>query len=292
MNDNTNAAETPPAAEPGAATPLNASAPAQDAEVTLIQPTAVSGTTPARLLEDAVVQLRKLGELREQEAKRNELLIAEMRDHVRRHARLSRTMLWLGASAVLLLAVLGIGVNKLRQDQNRTERSVLATAATVDGLKGTVSDASTEAAARLGEVAAALGQNSAKLGDVEAGLGNKVEVSLQAVRDERDAVRDTVRQSMDGHTRDMVDREMQLRDEKLRVAQEAERAREERVRVIQDAIAKLSAMAELPPPDTAVAPAAEAPAPEAEAVPTPTPEAAPGAPPAEAPAAGPQGDVL
>ncbi len=218
-------------------------------EATLMKPEAAPPMgTPARLLEDAVAQLRKLSELREQEIKRNELLIAEMREHVRRSAGLGRTFRWLGLAAVALLIVLGLGVNHLRKDQNRTETEVRNAADKIERLNQDLVVTAERSAARLDDVTVSLTEASGKLGAVESGIAAKVDDSLLAVRQERDAVRHEVRQTLDGQHQELLARELVLRDEAERLTHEAERVHEERTRILQEAIAKLNAIAGEPSP--------------------------------------------
>ncbi|MFC1452469.1 SdiA-regulated domain-containing protein [Verrucomicrobiota bacterium] len=67
----------------------------------------------ADMLKDAVSQIKELTRLRQQEAERQKLVIAEMQESIRGNARSNRLLLWLGVVALLALVLLGIRFNRL-----------------------------------------------------------------------------------------------------------------------------------------------------------------------------------
>lgn len=245
MSDNpidAGAAPSAPAMAPSSDVTPPPAAPVGADAVTVLEPSAVQAMPPARILEEAVAQLRKLSEMREQEIKRSEALMAEVREHVQRHASVSRRLTILSAVVLVLVLSLALGVHRLRKEQSRTQTNMQEAATKIDRLNSTVLDSSMQQGTRFDGITTSLEETTKKLGEVQSGVAATVDNSLQAVRQEREAVRTEVRLTLDNQNRQIVEREVALRDEEARILLEAERARVERARILRETIDKLTAL--------------------------------------------------
>ncbi|MCE9615497.1 MAG: hypothetical protein K8T26_14595 [Lentisphaerae bacterium] len=231
----------------GAPPPEPPPAGAADQGVTVLAPSAPLDSLPGRLQEEVVLQLRKLGDLREQEIKRHELAIAEMRDHVRRHTRASRLLLILSTGMLALIAVLALALHHVRADQARTVVALDATTAEVERIGGLVHDTAAQSKTQMDGLGAGLAGNVHKLDAIQLGLTATVNDSMQALRQERDAIFNGVRLAMEDQNHRLVEREIVLRDREQELQREMQRVREERQRIIKEAIDKLSTLSQEAP---------------------------------------------
>jgi len=238
--------------EPKAEEVKNEGSASEDA-ITVVEPAPVSVGSPSGLLEEAVVQIQKLAELREQEVRRQERLITQMQDVVARHTRTNRTLLWIAGFTLLLVAVLAIGTIKMGAGQMDSAEEI---SAATQEIKHTVS---------------AIHQASDKIDNLQIGLTTKLDNTVDAMRRERDEVKDEVRTVLDDHNANLVSRELALKGEEERLVKETERVKKERLVIIGDAINRLEAVAgELSSGGSA--PQMEIIAPEQETAPAPAPE--------------------
>ncbi len=222
-------------------------APAAEAHVPVVEPASIPGVLSGRIVDEALVQLRKLGELREQELKRHELVIAEMREHVQRHAKNNRLLVVLGLGALALIAALAGVLYQLRDEQQRTRTEVSLAAGAVAQMRASVQDATVKQETGLNGLAQGVNTTAQKLDAVYAGVSAKVDDGLNGLRAEREAIQTGIRVALDDQRRQMIDREVALRNEEQRLRQEMERVREARQKIIQEAIDKLSTLSQQAP---------------------------------------------
>jgi len=233
-----------------------------DSAIAVVEPSPVATPgAPSGILEEALVQLKKLGDLREQEVLRQERLVTQMQDVVSRHSRMNRILLWVCGITLALLLLLAIGFSRFGASQRRAGKNIDGVVSQVDKTAAMMRRASTT--------------QSEKLNSLQTGLATQLDNTVAAMRHERDEVRAEVREVLDDQNRNLVRRELELRDEEDRIAAEAELARQERLRIIGEAIDRLSRMAgeleegpeatEPDMPDEPLAAPVEAPAAEPEA---------------------------
>ena len=268
--------------------PENENAPeTAESSVAKVEPAEVSPGSPTGILEEALTQLKRMSEQRAQAIQRQELMVAEVRKAVDRQARTNRTILFVAVLILVLTAVGAITLWRVRTSQGTTGTQLEALAQKADGTETLVRQAATQQTRKLDEVQSGLGDrlNDVRGGlvdrmdEVEDGLTAQLSVSAAALREERDAVQEEVREVLTERTEDIVSREMSLKDEAERIKRDAELARQERLKIIDEAIQRLSAMAaSLEAPEGAEAESAEAPPaeePAPEEVPAEDPETEP-----------------
>ena len=197
---------------------------AQEA-VAVVDPAPVSAVASPGLLEEAVVQIQKLAELREQEVRRQERLITQMQEVVERHSRTNRALLCIAAFTLLLVTLLTIGIMKIGADQ--ADRAHQMGAATYE-IRRTV---------------AAIKNASGRIDNLQLGLTTKLDNTVDAMRRERDEIKAEVRTVLDNHNENMITRELALKEEEARLVTETARVKQERITIIGDAITRLEAVA-------------------------------------------------
>lgn len=209
------------------------------------------GGVAGRLEDEALAQLRKLGDLREQELQRHELAMAEMRENARRHLRNQRILLALGLLLLGGVGAMAVLLRDLRRDQAATRDELTRTATAMAGLSTSVREGTAQQAQRLDGVTAAVEVNRQKLEAYSGAIASKVDDSVMALRQERDAITGTLKLALEDQNRKLVEREITVRANEQRVQAESERTQKERQRIIQETIQKLSAITDLPPPSGA-----------------------------------------
>ncbi|HMP73650.1 MAG TPA: hypothetical protein PKE55_10345 [Kiritimatiellia bacterium] len=229
------------------------------------KPVQVSG----ELLQEAVVQLRRLTELRQKETERHERAMAQMNASIRKQTMLNRLLLF--ASALVVLVVFGLafmikGITNTQEktaqalsgvDQRlseaastvarETEKTVLAMEGVRKDVEGVREDvelvrrdftSSTEQQVLMArEVEARLREANT----TQEGVIARIDTQLDAVRAERDAIREEVFSAIDSRSREFIERELAIQAERERIASEREEAKEYRAQVIADAISRLNA---------------------------------------------------
>lgn len=209
------------------------------------------------LLNEAVSQLRKLTEIRQREAERQERAIAQMHKAIKRQGILSRYVILTCTLAVLV----AVGVAYLIAEQGKkvdnTASSLLAVETSMKDSAATISEAASQQAAGLdsvrGEVAAtreetarmteSIGQELQASRSAQETVVRTVEEQLNAVRGERDQIREELRNALDEKTAEIASREIALVEEREAIAEATERSKEEQKVLIQQTIERLAAMA-------------------------------------------------
>jgi len=207
-------------------------------------------TVPADMLSEALVQLKKLATLRQQESERQQLAMVRMEEQMKRHSRMNRLVLF--SSAVVLLALVVTGF--LLRDLVAGEKDVRAGLSVVnDGLGDTarsVRHAAAEQVKRIDGVNETL--EAAKAEQIK--LASRIDSSMDELRVERDAVTAEVRGVLEEKTGEFALRELELQDRAEQIRHEAVRAREARRQIIGDAIQKLAALENAAPVDLPAVP--------------------------------------
>ena len=131
------------------------------------------------------------------------------------------------------------------------------------GLTGSFSAAATEMSGKLDssvgsmsskldataeEVARNVDKNISGLNDklsaTSSDISAKLDTSVDSMRKERDVVQQEVKKALDAHRDHIVEREVALNNQALEVEAQAEKTRKERMKIIGDAITRLSTMAD------------------------------------------------
>ena len=178
----------------------------------------------AELLNDAVLQLRKLSGIRQREAERQERAIAQLHVALKRQSRLNRFVLL--ASTIAIAAALFTGYVAWRSQSSNTLAAQ------------SLSDVEKQLAANNDLMSTDLAAARASQDQ----LAEKVEQQLQAVRLERDQVRGEVRNVLDEKTRALATQEAALQAEKLALDEARAKVRQEQQALIQETIERLNAM--------------------------------------------------
>jgi hypothetical protein len=230
-----------------------------DEAVAVVEPEPVSAGVPSGLLDEAVVQIKKLAELREQEVRRQERLITQMQDVVARHTRINRALLWIAGFTLMLVAILTIGIMKMGAGQmDQSEEIATAT----HEIRGTVN---------------AIKSASGKIDDLQLDMIKKLDSTIDAVDQESEAFSAGIRQVLDDHRTESVNSFLELKEERDTLDAYKEEVREANLQAIRSTIEKLEAVAgeisaeesaptmEITPPESGAGAAVETePAPEAE----------------------------
>lgn len=197
--------------------------------VMIVEPSEVTKGSASGILQEALVQLKKLSALREQELERQERLINQMQDVVGRHSRTNKTLLGICLITLVLVGVLSYALIKLGFDQTNA----------TDGLN--------DVATKVDKAAESMRQQSEeeirKINELQSGVSTRLNKSVNQMRRERDEVTAAVQTAINRHNVDMRNREVNLREEEERIAEDAEMARQDRLRIIGEAIERLSTMA-------------------------------------------------
>lgn len=224
---------------------LNSNQP-PDAEI--IKPTNGRVEVSGELLNEAVAQLRKLTEIRQRETERQERAIAQMQKAIKRQSILSRYVILTSTVAVLLSVGLAYIMRESVGKEAATASALTEASQTLEQQQSTLEGLRTEAGVSR---------------EMQAAMAKKVEEQMTAVREERDQVRGEVRTVLEEKTREYGEKELALAAERNAIAEAAQRSKEEQKALIQETIARLTAMSESiapasQPDDTpTVAPAAE-----------------------------------
>lgn len=210
----------------------------------------------ADLLNEAVTQLRKLTELRQREAERQERAIAQMQKAIKRQGLLSRYVILTCTLAVLI----GIGLAYLISENSRkadvaAESLLIVDDRLADAAKVITRETKRQASG-LDDVrteVVATRENQVKLSsaiseelqasrDVQSTVIQKVEEQLTAVREERDQIRGEVRTVLEEKTREITTKEMALASEREAIVEATKKSKEEQKALILQTIERLTAM--------------------------------------------------
>lgn len=161
---------------------------AEDAgtDLAVVEPRSVNVEVPADALEKAVAQLQQLTALRRQEAERQERMLMDMRETVRRHTWLHRVVLV--AALVVLASIIGLAmvVRGMRRDSSDLKADVRTMDRSLLSATRVIRDSSASQTRELGavkqEVAAARKQQDAMRQSVVSELGAAREVIDQGTR--------------------------------------------------------------------------------------------------------------
>ncbi len=223
-------------------------------EAEIIKPEAARVEVSAEMLNDALIQLRKLTEIRQREAERQERAIAQMQKAIKRQGILSRYVILTSSFALVLVIGLGYIVHDAGRKTDIAANTLLM-------VEKSVSDANQTIAAETRRQAEGLAGLEAEIlssRESQAGLLKKVDEQLGAVREERDQVRGEVRHVLEEKTREITGKELALAAEREAIAEAAKRSKEEQKALIQQTIDRLTAMSatlvEAPPPQETPAP--------------------------------------
>ncbi|MDE0838756.1 MAG: hypothetical protein OSB41_06830 [Kiritimatiellae bacterium] len=269
----------------------------QQKDVTVVKDGHV--TVQPALLEEAVTQLKKLSEMRQQELVRQDNAIAEMQATVQSQARQNRTLFnSIGALICILILLVSFSIQALKSEQESTTKEVQSvvtrlsttanmirqvsvkqsdqTAALKSDLSDSFSDATSSINAKLNDSVSQVDKSMSKLDGTVGKVSKAVEVSVakiestlqattgdlvtkmdarssdmtktlnssvDAMRGERDIVKAEVQKAMNAHREHIVERELALSKQAANVAKQEEQTRKERIRIIDEAIQRLSSMA-------------------------------------------------
>jgi len=197
--------------------------------VTVVEPSEVTKGSSTGILQEALVQLKKLSALREQELERQERLINQMQDVVGRHSRTNKALFGICLITLVLVGVLSFALIKMGTGQSAATKGLNNVAQNVDAAADLMRRQSDE--------------EIRKIDALQSSVSTKLVDSVDAMRRERDEIKDEVRSAIDAHDLNMRNREISLQDEEERIAKEAEVARQDRLKIIGDAIDRLSRMA-------------------------------------------------
>jgi hypothetical protein len=199
----------------------------------------------ADLLHEAVTQLRKLTELRQREAERQERSIAQMHKAIKRQGILSRYVILTCTLAVLISVGLAYLINDNSKKADVTAQSLMLvddsiakTARAMDKVSDEVST-TREAQARLTDE---ITRELSATRETQSSVIQKVEEQLGAVREERDQIRGEVRTVLEEKTREITDKELALAGEREAIVEASKRSKEEQKALIQQTIERLAAM--------------------------------------------------
>ncbi|MCB1069678.1 MAG: hypothetical protein KDL31_04935 [Kiritimatiellae bacterium] len=232
------------------------------------------------MLQEAVVQLRRLTELRQKEAERQERAISQMNATIRKNAMLNRLVLFASALVVLVVFGLAFMIKTVNVKQEAAASAIQGVESTLSATAATVSKSAEQQIAALSTVKTELTQAKdeqiqivkgmqAELASTRDGVSEKIETTrdeiidglqasrqvqtevaqkidsqLEAVRSERDAVREEVFNAIDTRSREFTERELALIAEKEHIEELKKLAAQERRDAINEAIARLKAMNE------------------------------------------------
>jgi hypothetical protein len=225
----------------------------------------------ADVLNEAVMQLRKLTELRQRESERQERAIAQMHTALKRQGILSRYVI----VCCLIVVVIAAGLAYLMRQSTRHELVTSANLTLVDQrlaeTSQTIAEETQKQVSTLDSVRSEVMTTREEQARLTQGVEQelmatrqshsaviqKVEEQLGAVRAERDEVRGEVRTVLEEKTRQLTDKEIELRAEREAIKEAKIRSKEEQKALIQQTIERLNAMtASLAVDETAEAPAA------------------------------------
>lgn len=240
----------------------------------------------SKALDEALVQLKRLTELRQQESARQKLAITEMQDSIKQQSRAGRLVLGLCVVILLGLVALALRFN----DLTSTSDAMHTTVATVGHRLATASDiiriGTAKQAKELGEVRNGVAdvlsgqteigvrvekelqstRNAVEEQKKETALGRErivgeIASSVALFREERDGVRHEVRRVLDDRTRALAAREALLRSTEESLRDDVERARDQRRQVMHEAIERLAELGDTAPAGAETVAASVAPTP-------------------------------
>jgi hypothetical protein len=197
--------------------------------VTVVEPSEVTKGSSTGILQEALVQLKKLSALREQELERQEQLINQMQAVVGRHSRTNKALLAICLVTLVFVGVLSFALIKMSSGQSDATQGLNDVTANVDAALDLMRQQSNE--------------ELRKIDALQSSVSTKLVDSVDAMRRERDEIKTEVRTAIDAHDLNMRNREVALKDEEERIAKDAEVARQDRLKIISDAIDRLSKIA-------------------------------------------------
>ncbi len=210
----------------------------------------------ADVLNEAVMQLRKLTELRQRESERQERAIAQMHTALKRQGILSRYVI----VCCLIVVVIAAGLAYLMRQSARHELVTTANLTLVDQrlaeTSQTIAEETQKQVSTLDSVRSEVMTTREEQARLTQGVEQelmatrqshsaviqKVEEQLGAVRAERDEVRGEVRTVLEEKTRQLTDKEIELRAEREAIKEAKIRSKEEQKALIQQTIERLNAM--------------------------------------------------
>ena len=195
-------------------------------------------TVPADMLSDALVQLKKLATLRQQEAERQQLAMVRMEKQMKRHTRVNRLVMF---SSVAMLLALVISATVMWDMISGNEDIHAGLKVVEDGL-GDAARVVRETSAVQGQQIDAVNQTLEAARAEQVKVASRIDTSMEALRVERDAVTAEVREVLEEKTGELTRKEIDLHDRAEQIRQEAVKARAARREIIGDAIQKLVAL--------------------------------------------------
>lgn len=191
---------------------------------TRMEPSSNRVEVPAELLNEAVLQLRKLSGIRQREAERQERAIAQLHATMKRQVRLNRYLILLSVLVIAAAAFSGYLAWKSTRQETYTARTLDEVGKQLDANNQIMkSDLS---AAR----------------ESQSELSRQIASQLEAIRSERDQVRGEVRSVLDEKTRMIATQEAAVLAEKAALEETRSRIRQEQQVLIQQTIQQLNAM--------------------------------------------------
>lgn len=243
----------------------------------IVSPSPKKVEVSAELLNEAVMQLRKMAELRQRETERQERAIAQMHSALKRQGILSRYVVICCLIVVVISGGLAYLMRRSSINELTTQKNLESVDQRLAAASQTIAEETQKQVSTLDnvrtEVMSSREEQTRLARDVEQELMatreshsaviQKVEEQLGAVRQERDEVRGEVRSVLEEKTRQLTDKEIELRAEREAIKEAKIRAKEEQKALIQQTIERLNVMSaslstsEEAPADTAPGEAAE-----------------------------------
>jgi|GEM_PF-359890 len=208
-------------------------------------------TVPADMLSEALVQLKKLAELRRQESERQQLAMVRMEQQMKRHAKMNRLVLFSTAVVILALVASSFLLRDLVIGGNEVKAELAGVNSGLGDAARSVRRATAEQTRQFDAVNRTL--EAGKTEQVQ--LASRIDSSMDELREERDAVTAEVRGVLEEKTGEYARKELELHDRAALIRQEAVRARQARREIIGDAIKKLAALESAEPVDVPAVPA-------------------------------------
>lgn len=178
----------------------------------------------ADVLNEAVMQLRRLSGIRQREAERQERALAQLHSSIKRQARLNRFVIVASILVVVSAALSGYIAW-------RSAQAEIATATALANME-----------VQTGENSRMVKTDLASARESQAELARQVAAQMEAIRVERDQVRTEIRSALDEKTRMMATREAAIQAEKAALEETRNRIRQEQQALIQQTIQQLNAM--------------------------------------------------
>lgn len=192
----------------------------------------------ADLLNEAVVQLRKMAEIRQRDSERQERAIAQMQKSLKRQGILSRYVVLM----CLIVVIISAGLAYFMWQSAKTEKTTISTLTNVnDSLTSTAQTIAQETQKQVSTLDNVRGELQASR-QVQESVLKKVEEQLGTVRQERDAVTGEVRSMLEEKTEMFTRKEIELRAEREAIKEAKQRSKEEQKELIQQTIERLNAM--------------------------------------------------